>query len=375
MQKIKLGDSATFINGYAFKPSDWKSEGLPIIRIQNLTGNDYETNYFNGSIPSKFYVKNGDILISWSGSLGVYEWNNGDAVLNQHIFKVIFNKHQVDKNYFKHLISKKINEMAALTHGATMKHITKGDFDNIEILLPDINVQQKIAARLDQADALRQKDRQLLNLYDELIKSVFIDMFGDPVLNAKDFDKVKVGEIVSEIKDGPHVSPKYSNAGVPILSTRNIRPYELLLDDVKYVSEETYQHLTRYFQPQKGDVLLTKGGTTGFAKVVDFDFRFCVWVHLAVLRPKSIVHAKYLEAALNSEYCFQQSQRFTHGIANRDLGLTRIAKIEMLLPPLSIQERFVEIVYQIEKQKGLVQQQIEHSEALFQRLLQDSFSN
>ena len=84
--KTKLGDIASYINGYAFKPSDWANEGAPIIRIQDLTGNSYQMNRFNGTIDSKYEVLEGDILISWSASLGIYVWKGEKSFLNQHIF-------------------------------------------------------------------------------------------------------------------------------------------------------------------------------------------------------------------------------------------------------------------------------------------------
>ena len=89
---IKLGEIATYINGYAFKPKDRGREGLPIIRIQDLTGNSNDKGFYKGKYPSKIEINNGDILISWSASLGVYIWNSGRALLNQHIFKVVFDK-------------------------------------------------------------------------------------------------------------------------------------------------------------------------------------------------------------------------------------------------------------------------------------------
>ena len=85
----KLGDIATYINGYAFKPADRGLKGLPIIRIQDLTGNSYDLGFYDGIYPKKIEINNGDILISWSGSLGIFLWNGGKALLNQHIFKVI----------------------------------------------------------------------------------------------------------------------------------------------------------------------------------------------------------------------------------------------------------------------------------------------
>lgn len=100
MDLIRLGDIATYINGYAFKPKDWREKGIPIIRIQNLNDPNKEYNYFDGEIDSKYLVNEGDILISWSASIGVYEWRGQQGVLNQHIFKVDFNKIKIDKKYF-----------------------------------------------------------------------------------------------------------------------------------------------------------------------------------------------------------------------------------------------------------------------------------
>ena len=96
----KLGDIATYINGYAFKPQDWSDEGIPIIRIQDLTGNSYQANRYNGEYASKYEVNDGDVLISWSASLGVYIWHGEKAVLNQHIFKVVFDRKNL-KRFFR----------------------------------------------------------------------------------------------------------------------------------------------------------------------------------------------------------------------------------------------------------------------------------
>ena len=74
MERVKLGDVATYINGYAFKPTDWSDTGAPIIRIQDLTGNSYQLNRYSGKYDSKYEVISGDVLISWSASLGVYVW-------------------------------------------------------------------------------------------------------------------------------------------------------------------------------------------------------------------------------------------------------------------------------------------------------------
>jgi type I restriction enzyme S subunit len=107
----KLGEVATFINGYPFKPTDWKNSGRKIIRIQNLNNPNATYNFYDGSIDPKYLVSNGDVLISWSGSLGVFEWSEDEAILNQHIFKVVFNKGHINKKFFEYVVASRINEM------------------------------------------------------------------------------------------------------------------------------------------------------------------------------------------------------------------------------------------------------------------------
>jgi len=86
-----VGEIGSYLNGFAFKPTQWGSAGLPIIRIQNLNDWNKPFNYYGGEVPEKYRIRDGDILISWSASLGTYRWNRGDAWLNQHIFKAMPN--------------------------------------------------------------------------------------------------------------------------------------------------------------------------------------------------------------------------------------------------------------------------------------------
>ena len=170
--KVRLGDVATYINGYAFKPEDWSDSGLPIIRIQDLTGNSYKTNRFSGKYDKKFEVNDGDILISWSASIGVYVWRGEKAVLNQHIFKVKFDKQvNICKKFFIYQVENILKKAILETHGATMKHLTKPVFDSLPFYLPDIKKQNEISAILDKiSEIISLRQRQLKKL-GELVKS------------------------------------------------------------------------------------------------------------------------------------------------------------------------------------------------------------
>lgn len=158
---------------------------------------------------------------------------------------------------------------------------------------------------------------------------------------------VTLGQIILSVADGPHYSPQYQSHGIPLISTRNISSGKLDLSSAKYVTQEVYNELCKRCKPKKGDVLYSKGGTTGIAAVNDSDIEFNVWMHVAVLSLGKNLNPHYLAIALNSPHCYVQSQHYTHGTSNRDLGLTRMVKIALPLPPINEQARIVKQVEMI----------------------------
>jgi type I restriction enzyme S subunit len=132
--------------------------------------------------------------------------------------------------------------------------------------------------------------------------------------------------------------------GIPFISARNIKVDRWSLEDAKYISEEDYREFSKRVVPEQNDVLYTKGGTTGIARVVDLNFPFQVWVHVAVLKlRKARILPHYLAMALNSPKCYEQSQLFTRGATNQDLGLNRMKNIVFPFPPsLEEQQRIVD---------------------------------
>ena len=372
---VCLGDVADFINGVAFKPEDWGTEGKPIIRIQNLNDPSKEYNYTEREVKDTNIARKGDLLVSWSASLGVYEWNGQDACINQHIFKVVPNNEKIDKTYLKRALELSIVEMESQVHGATMKHITRGKFLANQIPLPPLAEQRRIASILDQADELRQKRQHAIEKLDQLLQATFIDMFGDPVSNPKGWNLGKLGDVIHSAKDGPHVSPNYSETGIPFLSTRHVRAGKIIWEDLKFITEEDAQIHWKKCKPTRGDILYTKGGTTGLAAVVDTDIDFAVWVHIALLKTNhDKVRAEWLVSMLNTQYCYEQSQRYTHGIANRDLGLKRMVNIEMYLPPLDEQDKFVNFKNKLMKNNVLFKNSSSSFEKLFKSLQNQAFS-
>lgn len=199
-----LGDVAQFINGAAFKPEDWHDDGLPIIRIQNLTDPSRPFNRTQRIVSNRLRVEPGDLLVSWSATLGVFEWpvDAGPALVNQHIFRVLPRGERVDKGYLKYMLTGALRAMTQHLHGATMKHVNRGEFLGTPIPLPPVDEQRRIAAILDAADELRAKRRKSLALVDSLTESIFLDMFGDPVTNPMGWDRVPLADLLERIDSG-----------------------------------------------------------------------------------------------------------------------------------------------------------------------------
>jgi type I restriction enzyme S subunit len=146
---VKLGEVATYLNGRAFKPTEWEEAGKPIIRIQNLNKHDAKYNYTKEQFEEKYKVVKGDLLFAWSASLGAYIWRGEEAWLNQHIFKVV-PKDFTDKNYLFYLLEKIVQELYAKAHGSGMVHVTKGKFESTEIPLPPKPAQLAIVSKIEE---------------------------------------------------------------------------------------------------------------------------------------------------------------------------------------------------------------------------------
>ena len=157
---VRLGDVGRFVNGRAFKPSDWGESGLPIVRIQNLTSPDAPFNYYEGPVTSDNLIDNGDIVVSWSASIEARTWNRGPAILNQHIFKVMGHRGVADKRFLFFLLDATTGELRQRVHGTTMQHVTKGTFDSTRVVLPPLSEQWAIATTLDSVDTTIKRARE-----------------------------------------------------------------------------------------------------------------------------------------------------------------------------------------------------------------------
>jgi type I restriction enzyme S subunit len=362
----KLGDVASFINGYPFKPEQWKDKGLPIIRIQNLNNPEAPYNYYDGEVPDKVKIKDGDLLISWSASLGTYLWQGGDAYLNQHIFKVLFDKLDIDKMFLKYAVSSKLNEMAALVHGATMKHIVKKDFDNTKIPYPPLRDQRTIVSELDSLnDSITMLQQQVKDI-DALAQSIFYDMFGDPYTNDKGFNVTRLGDICSA--QNGLVDPREA----PYCDMYHVGPANIVsqtgdIVDLKKAIEENL--ISGKYLFDIGMVLYSKI-RPNLNKVAKATFKGICSADMYPLIPKENITTEYLYFILRSnkflEYAVINSGRANIPKINREA----LFAYETLLPPLSIQQSFEKKIAKLEESKASLNVQLSEMRTLLASRMQ-----
>ena len=359
MHQKRLGDMASYINGYAFKPEQRGKVGLPIIRIQDLTGNAYDLGFYDGDYPKKIEINDGDVLISWSASLGVYEWNRGKALLNQHIFKVVFDKLTVDKKFFMYAVQYKLEEMESKTHGATMKHITKKDFDNTVIPFPTIVEQERISNTLNKLHTIIDSKKFQLEKLDNLIKARFVEMFGGSNCETKKLSEIT--DIITKGTTPTTVGFEFTNDGVNFFKIESItEDHTINLNKVTHVSDECHATLKRS-QLRAGDVLFSIAGAIGRMAIIGpDDLPGNTNQALAIIRlsDDSGISQKYLISALDSPEVFEQCRTKKRGVAQINLSLQDVGNIEIPIPNLDDQKAFESFAKQVDKSKFALQNSI-----------------
>lgn len=369
----KLGEVATYINGYAFKPDQWKESGTPIVRIQNLNNANAPYNYYDGEVPDKVKIQNGDLLISWSASLGAYIWNGGNAFLNQHIFKVAFDKTDIDKFFLKYAVTSKLAAMAEQVHGATMKHIVKKDFDNTQIPYPPKSTQLAIVSELDKINELIRLKKEQLKDFDNLAQSLFYEMFGDPVENEKGWEVKKIGDLAL-VKTGPFGSmlhkEDYICDGIPLVNPIHMKDYKIVPDLDFTISKEKASELENYLL-KRNDVVFARRGDIGRCAIVsEAEQGFICGTGSLFVRFSKEIESIFIMYIIRCDSFSKHLISKAKGATMLNINSNTIADLRIPLPPLPLQRLFAQRIEQIEREKSEVQKSIQDLETLLASRMQ-----
>lgn len=318
----------------------------------------------------------GTLLLAMYGSVGKTAITKIHLTTNQAILGInILDDSVLDIKYLKYWFSTIKERLLNRAVGAALPNISLGIVKDLEIPLPPLPQQQKIANILDAADALRQNDKALIAKYDELTQALFLDMFGDPRMNINRFTCKIMDEVASKITDGDHLTPKREETGYKLLSCRNIKNgYIDFSPGVDYVGESEFKRMFKRCNPEKGDILISCSGTIGRTTSIKIEEPFVLVRSAALIKPKKdIINPLYLEFYLRTEFMQSIMKKSSNTSSQANLFTGPIKKLPVLMPELNLQNQFAERVAVIEEQKAIAQKQLEKSEELFNSLLQKAF--
>lgn len=379
MSNKKIGEICNVLSGYAFNSQLFtkNSRDTPVIRIRDIL-RGYTNTYTKEEFNEKYIVKKGDLLIGMDGEFNISPWNGPDGLLNQRVCKIWPSSNEVTRNYLLYCLPKSLKDIERATSFVTVKHLSVKTIKEIIIALPTIDRQKQISKTLDTAsELLAMRKRQLTEL-DNLIKSTFYDMFGDPVENEK-------GWLVSPLREELYVKhgfafqgEYFSNEGEYILLTPGN-----FYEEGGYRNRGDKQKYYRGKIPQeyilnKDDLLIAMTeqapGLLGSPLIVPESNKFLHNQRLGL-----IVLKKYDISKLYIFHLFnhQNIRKLIHlqatGTKVRHTSPKKIENLMVPLPPTELQTHFANVVTKIEEKKALVKKAIDETQYLFDSLMSEYF--
>ena len=253
---------------------------------------------------------------------------------------------QVESNYLERFLRspRALAYYKAKLRGTTARRrsLPQDVFLGLNVPLPPLPEQRRIAAILDKADAIRRRRRQAIHLTEDLARATFLHMFAR-YLGAGEFMGFR--EVSEVLVDCRNKTAPYANSGRPLIRTTNFRNNRLDLSDLKYVSEETNEIWSSRHQPSPGDIVYCREAPFGMAAAVPDGFFPCLGQRIMVSRPnKNVVSPQFLLHALNSSFVLRQAERVAVGATVKHLRVKDVEELQIPIPPMSEQQRFAELV-------------------------------
>jgi type I restriction enzyme, S subunit len=369
MNKFNLfGDLFEFSKKSKIKAGD----GQPIGKFPFYTSSDNQTKFLD-----EFQFEGPSLIFGTGGSSSVH-FDSGQFSASTDCFIVkAKDRNKTFENYVYYYLIGNQHLLEEGFKGAGLKHISKEYISNISIPQPPLHVQQKIAAILDKADKLRQKDKQLLKLYNDLGQSVFYEMFGNPVKNEKGWPISEIQNLVNKerpitygiLKPGANIKPD----GIPFIRVLDIKDNEVLVDQVNHTNTEIAKQYKRSTL-KKDDILYSIRGHVGRSCLVPQELEGAnITQDTARLDFTGSLNNHFALSYLKTEEFDRLVRPLIRGAAVKGLNLGDLRKLPIPVPSLELQNKFQTIILSIKKQRRSSLESVIKSESLFQSLLQSAF--
>lgn len=379
-EMVRLSGVATFNMGQSPLSESYNDtgEGLPFFQGKTDFGLIHPKVRMYCNAPKKIAAPN-DILISVRAPVGAVNIANETCCIGRGLAAISQKKQISDYKYLYYYLRYKERDIANMGVGSTFKAISKKDLDTIFVPMPSLAVQQKIATVLDCVSTLIEKRKAQIAKLDLLIKSRFIEMFGDAIENPMHWDIKDIGSVF-KVRSSKRVYQREQTLdGVPFLRVSDLVNRITGQGDTTdlYISEELYESFeANNLVPKPDDILVTSRGTLGLCYIVreedKFYFQDGMISWLDNVAKKS--NAVFVAHMFQTDKVRRQIKKAAAGSTVDYLSLGNLQKIEIPLPPLDLQTRFADFVRQVDKSKFEMQQRLEKLETLYKSLVQKCFS-
>jgi len=344
--KATLGEFATLVNGRAYKQEELLDSGTPVLRIQNLNGGD-RWYYSDLSLPQDKYCDKGDLLFAWSASFGPYLWNGPRAIYHYHIWKVLPGK-SLDKGFLYHLLGFLTARVKSESHGASMLHMTKARMEALEIPLPPLEEQRRIAAILDQCASLTASQELHLSTMRELEGALLRQMDDEMPGGSKAVELKNLVESGDKINYGVVQPGVHVDAGVPLIRVGDLAAGIVNRSTMKFI-DPAIESLYSRSRIRGNEILISCVGSIGIiAEARQEDVGYNIARAVARVPVSKDVNRTWLAAYLRSQRVQRYFTNELRTVSQPTLNIKQIQQTEIILPPLEQQQAFairLEIVH------------------------------
>lgn len=358
-------------------------EGIPFYQGNADFGEMYPITRHWCTIPTKV-VEKGDILVSVRAPIGALNIATEHCCIGRGLAAITVNSDMVSRNYIWYLLKSKVSMLQSLGTGSTFKAINKNVLNELCFQLSSLTEQDKISMTLKKVDLIIRNCTEILGGLDLLIKSQFVEMFGDPIDNPNGWNVKPLKELSSLITNGNTPkggSENYIDNGVTFLRSQNIWRNKIDLSDVVYIDEITHRKMQKSSVRYK-DILITKTGRVNTensslgraALFLGKDGTANINGHVYLVRLNNSVVPEYVVTILTGEAYRKYIRKVcVGGIDKRQINLDQVEDFPIILPPIEQQNQFADFVKTIDKSKLAVKKTLEKAETLKKTLMQEYF--
>lgn len=373
---VKLSQVCSVLSGFAFKSNYFGDSGIPLVRIRDVMRGFSET-YYSGEYDEQFVVNNDDILIGMDGDFNIAKWVGGEALLNQRVCKIAPVPSIVDADYLYYFLPLKLKEIWDETAFVTVKHLSVKKINDIEIPLPKLSIQKEISAMLRASDSLRNQSKKMESELNALAQAVFFEMFGDPVCNTKRWPTKTLSQVVSISSGGtPSKSnDSYWQGDFPWVSPKDMK-IDYLSDAIDHISDLVFEE-TNIKKIPAGTILVVVRGMI-LAHSIPLAMNLCDIAINQDIKALTVcnddIETEFLFYCLKNQKDYILSKVSTAAHGTKRLDTPDLLGLEIIVPPLDLQYKYVEIMRKNARMVECYKQSSLTNKQLFDSLMQRAFS-